>query len=76
MNSKYDCFSIFLLLIYFDFRVLLAGAGAIGSEALKMLSLMGVGCHKRGCISVADDDRLEVSNLNRYTLAERNDVGE
>jgi molybdopterin/thiamine biosynthesis adenylyltransferase len=45
--------------------VLLAGAGAVGSESLKILSLMGVGCHKRGCVNVADDDRVELSNLNR-----------
>jgi adenylyltransferase/sulfurtransferase len=50
--------------------VLVAGAGALGNEALKNLALLGV-----GCLVVIDLDRIECSNLTRSVLFRRHDVG-
>jgi ubiquitin-activating enzyme E1 len=49
------------------------GAGALGCEFLKMFSLMGM-CTK-GDFTVADDDNIEVSNLNRQFLFRKENVG-
>lgn len=53
----------------------LIGAGALGCEFLKNFGLMGVGCGN-GSIAVSDDDIIEVSNLNRQFLFNREDVGQ
>lgn len=50
------------------------GAGALGCEFIKMMVLMGFGT-EYGSIHVADDDRIEVSNLNRQFLFRRHHVG-
>jgi molybdopterin/thiamine biosynthesis adenylyltransferase len=51
-------------------RVVVIGAGAIGNEVLKGLSLLGV-----GNISVYDFDRIEDHNLTRCVLFRDSDVG-
>lgn len=51
-------------------RVLVAGAGAIGNEVLKLLALMGV-----GRIVVVDFDMVELSNLSRCVLFGEADIG-
>ena len=43
------------------------GAGALGSEILKNLSMMGVGSGV-GSVHITDMDKIEVSNLNRQFL--------
>lgn len=53
-------------------NIFLVGAGALGCEFLKGLSLMGVSAD--GQTVVTDDDTIEVSNLNRQFLFRRNDV--
>lgn len=50
--------------------VVVAGAGALGNEALKNLALLGV-----GRVFVLDMDTIETSNLTRSTLFRLHDVG-
>ena len=47
-----------------NLNIFLAGAGALGCELLKNLSLFGIS----GSILVIDDDNIEISNLNRQFL--------
>lgn len=51
-------------------HVLVVGCGALGSEVLKGLTLMGV-----GRITVVDFDTVEATNLSRSVLLRRSDVG-
>lgn len=51
-------------------RFLVAGAGALGSEALKCLALMGA-----GLVVVVDPDRVEERNLARSVLYGPDDLG-
>lgn len=50
-------------------RVLVAGAGALGNEVIKDLTLFGI-----GHIYVVDFDRIEVSNLTRSILFREEDA--
>ncbi|MCG8352549.1 MAG: ThiF family adenylyltransferase [Chloroflexales bacterium] len=50
--------------------VLVAGAGALGNEALKNLALLGV-----GQVLIVDLDRIEPSNLSRTLLFREADLG-
>ena len=47
-----------------NLNILLAGAGALGCELLKNLSLFGIS----NSVLVIDDDNIEISNLNRQFL--------
>lgn len=51
-------------------RVVVIGAGAVGNEVLKNLSLLGV-----GEITVFDFDRIEAHNLTRSVLFRETDIG-
>lgn len=51
-------------------KVLVVGAGALGNEVVKNLSLIGV-----GHLAVADMDRIEESNLSRSALFSAADEG-
>lgn len=51
-------------------RVLVAGAGALGNELVKCLSLLGV-----GHISLVDFDLVERSNLSRAVFMRESDIG-
>lgn len=53
-----------------DAVVVVAGAGALGNEALKNLALLGV-----GRLIVCDIDTIETSNLTRSVLFRLHDVG-
>jgi len=56
-----------------NLNVFLIGAGAIGCEYLKLLSQMGVATNT-GCIHVTDMDYIELSNLNRQFLFDKNSI--
>lgn len=51
-------------------RVAVIGAGAVGNEVIKNLSLLGV-----GQVDVFDFDRIELHNLTRSVLFRESDVG-
>jgi molybdopterin-synthase adenylyltransferase len=51
-------------------RVLIIGAGGLGSPAAQYLAAAGV-----GCIGVADGDRVELSNLQRQVIHGTSDLG-
>jgi len=71
-----DRFSRFDLISWWDqsrlarARVVVVGAGALGNEIVKNLTLLGV-----GNIVVIDMDRIEASNLTRSVLFRARDVG-
>jgi molybdopterin/thiamine biosynthesis adenylyltransferase len=50
--------------------ILLAGAGAVGCELIKIISLLGI----TSCL-VIDDDSIEISNLNRQFLFHEENKG-
>ena len=57
-------------------KILLAGAGAVGCEMLKNLSLFGIGSKKDiPHITVVDFDKIELSNLNRQFLFLKKSIG-
>lgn len=51
-------------------RVLVIGAGALGCAVLQSLARSGV-----GALAVADDDLVSLSNLQRQSLFDQNDIG-
>ena len=51
-------------------RVLVVGAGGIGSPAIQYLAAAGV-----GQITIVDDDRVDLSNLQRQTIFATQDAG-
>ena len=54
-----------------DARVLVIGAGGLGSPALMYLAAAGV-----GHLGICEGDRLEASNLHRQVLYRRSQIGE
>ena len=53
-----------------DAKVLVVGAGGLGTPALQYLVSMGV-----GLVGISDGDTISLSNLNRQTLYSEMDVG-
>lgn len=58
-----------------NMQTFLVGAGALGCEYLKSMSMMGACCGPQGKVTVTDMDRIETSNLNRQFLFRQSDVG-
>ena len=52
-------------------KVLIAGAGGVGSEIIKNLALLGI-----GTLIIIDMDLIELSNLNRQLLFRKGDIGD
>jgi len=75
-SSDEDRFDRFRLIGWWDqsklsaAKVLVVGAGALGNEIVKNLSLLGI-----GHILIADMDRVENSNLSRSVLYRETDNG-
>ncbi|KAL4459504.1 hypothetical protein ABPG74_018117 [Tetrahymena malaccensis] len=78
-NTRYDDYIMIFGRDFIDKiliqKVLIVGAGALGCEFTKMFSLMGIACHKKGFVHIADNDSIEISNLNRQFLFQREDIG-
>ena len=51
-------------------KILIAGAGGVGSEIIKNLALLGI-----GSLTIIDMDLIELSNLNRQLLFRKEDIG-
>lgn len=51
-------------------RVLVVGAGGIGSPAIQYLAAAGI-----GTMMIVDDDRVDLSNLQRQTIYTTDDIG-
>ena len=79
MNSRYDD----LISLYgrefveklHNTNIFLVGAGAVGCEYLKILSLMGIATKNNCTVTVTDNDCIENSNLNRQFLFRKEHVG-
>lgn len=56
-------------------NMFLIGAGAVGCEYLKILSLMGISTKDHCKVTVTDNDCIENSNLNRQFLFRKEHVG-
>jgi len=52
----------------------LIGAGATGCELMKYFAMMGIATDKKSKLIVADNDRIEKSNLNRQFLFRKKDI--
>jgi ubiquitin-activating enzyme E1 len=79
LNSRYDD----LIAIYgqelveklHETNMFMIGAGAVGCEYLKILSLMGVATKNNCKVTVTDNDCIENSNLNRQFLFRKEHIG-
>jgi len=79
LNSRYDDqITIFGKKIQeklSNLNLFMIGAGALGCEFLKIFALMGIGTNKNKCITVTDNDKIEMSNLSRQFLFKKKDNG-
>ena len=61
-------------------NLFIIGAGALGCEYLKNLSMMGVCCdslnNNNSKVTITDNDNIEISNLNRQFLYNKSNVGQ
>ena len=58
-----------------DLKLFMVGCGALGCEYAKNFALSGLCCGPNGNLIVTDNDRIEVSNLNRQFLFREENVG-
>eukprot|EP00048_Salpingoeca_helianthica_P014002 m.213019 g.213019 ORF g.213019 m.213019 type:complete len:1298 (-) comp15572_c0_seq2:162-4055(-) len=56
-------------------RMFMVGCGALGCEYVKNFALTGICCGPDGMLTITDNDRIEVSNLNRQFLFRQENVG-
>ena len=79
LNSKYDdqiaIYGKQILEKLQNLKIFMIGAGAVGCEYLKILSLMGIATGEKGKLIITDNDSIETSNLNRQFLFRNSDIG-
>lgn len=51
-------------------KVLIAGAGGLGSTVISNLAALGI-----GCMGIIDNDKLEITNLNRQYIHKEENIG-
>ena len=56
-------------------NIFIIGAGAIGCEYLKNIALMGFSSSNENKIIITDNDNIEISNLNRQFLFNKENIG-
>ena len=56
-------------------NIFMIGAGALGCEFLKTFAMMGIATDKNKKLIVTDDDKIEISNLNRQFLFNKESIG-
>ena len=59
-----------------DLNYFLVGSGAFGCEFVKNFALCGICCGPEGSLTIADADRIELSNLTRQFLFREHNVGQ
>eukprot|EP00658_Telonema_sp_P-2_P013239 TRINITY_DN15010_c0_g2_i6.p1 TRINITY_DN15010_c0_g2~~TRINITY_DN15010_c0_g2_i6.p1 ORF type:complete len:1161 (-),score=378.85 TRINITY_DN15010_c0_g2_i6:31-3513(-) len=59
-----------------NLKIFMVGCGALGCEYIKNFALNGVCCGPQGMLTITDNDRIEVSNLNRQFLFRADNVGQ
>ena len=57
-------------------NIFMIGAGALGCEFLKIFALMGIATNNNYKITVTDNDNIELSNLNRQFLFDKDSIGQ
>ena len=57
-------------------NIFIIGAGALGCEFLKTFSLMGIATNKDKIVTIADNDNIKTSNLNRQFLFKHDNIWE
>lgn len=79
INSRYDdqiaIFGNEIQKKLFNTNIFMIGAGALGCEFLKTFAAMGISTNKDKKLSVTDNDNIELSNLNRQFLFDKNSIG-
>lgn len=80
IGSRYDniisMFGLEFLEKLGNVQTFLVGCGALGCEYLKNFAMVGLACGDNGKVVVTDNDRIEVSNLNRQFLFRDHNVGQ
>ncbi len=79
LNSKYDdqiaIFGSEMQNKLSNTNIFMIGAGALGCEFLKTFAAMGVSTNAKNNLFVTDNDNIELSNLNRQFLFNKNSIG-
>jgi len=76
-NRYFDQIAIFGKEIqekFSNLNLFIIGCGALGTEFLKIFSLLGISIGQ-GNITITDNDIIEISNLNRQLLFKRENLG-
>ena len=79
LNSRYDdqiaIFGSEMQNKLSNTNIFMIGAGALGCEFLKTFAAMGVSTNAKNNLFVTDNDNIELSNLNRQFLFNKNSIG-
>ena len=79
LNSRYDdqiaIFGSEMQNKLSNTNIFMIGAGALGCEFLKTFAAMGVSTNAKNNLFVTDNDNIELSNLNRQFLFDKNSIG-